>query len=103
MGDRMAEGKRCDRPGDWRRLFEREENPLMENIYSSSGVYVFQRSILAHLPVKGDVEKTTFPRLAKKRKLKAYIHKGSFTTVNSLRELEEADREMQGVARKRRR
>jgi len=80
-----------------------QEKPLMENIYSSSGVYVFQRSILAHLPVKGDVEKTTFPRLAKKRKLKAYIHKGSFTTVNSLRELEEADREMQGVARKRRR
>jgi mannose-1-phosphate guanylyltransferase len=77
-----------------------EEKPLMRNIYCSSGVYVFQRSILDYLPVKGDVEKTTFPRLAKGRRLKTYIHRGSFTTVNSLRELEEADRELQEVRSK---
>ena len=80
-----------------------QEKPLMKNTYISSGVYVFQRSILDHLPIKGDVEKTTFPELAKDQRLKAYIHRGSFTTVNSLRELEEADREMQGVNAKRRR
>ncbi len=79
-----------------------QEKPLMKNIYSSSGIYVFQRSILDYLPIKGDVEKTTFPRLVRNRKLKAYIHRGSFTTVNSLRELEEADRELQGVTPKRR-
>lgn len=77
-----------------------QEKPLMKSTYVSSGVYVFQRSILDHLPITGDVEKTTFPELAKNRKLKAYIHKGSFTTVNSLRELEEADREMQRATRK---
>jgi NDP-sugar pyrophosphorylase family protein len=43
------------------------------------------------LPRRGDVERTTFPRLARMNKLKAFKHKGSFITVNSLRELEEAD------------
>ena len=75
------------------------EKPVMKDTLCSSGIYVFQREILDYLPLSGDVEKTAFPRLASKRCLKAYIHKGSFLTVNSLRELEEAEEEL-GWSRK---
>ncbi|HEY4822784.1 MAG TPA: nucleotidyltransferase family protein [Candidatus Bathyarchaeia archaeon] len=70
------------------------EKPVMKDTFCSSGIYVFQRTILDYLPERGDVEKTTFPRLASERRLKTYIHKGSFLTVNSLRELGEADKEL---------
>ena len=55
------------------------------------GIYVFDRKVLKYMPRKGDVERTTFPKLVKMNKLKAFKHNGSFITVNSLRELEEAD------------
>lgn len=70
------------------------EKPLLKNVYCSSGIYVFERQIFGYLPKKGDVENTTFPRLAGGKRLNTYLHKGSFITVNSLRELEEADREL---------
>ncbi len=73
------------------------EKPVMDTILCSSGIYVFQKEIVRYLPRTGDVEKTTFPRLASKGRLKAYIHKGSFVTVNSMRELEEADQELKGT------
>ena len=67
------------------------EKPILENITCSSGVYVFERSILPYIPRTGDIERTTFPLLAKKRKIRVYPHKGLFVTVNSLRELEQAN------------
>ncbi len=76
------------------------EKPKMSNISCSSGIYVFQKGITDYLPKRGDVEKITFPRLAREGRLKAYIHKGAFLTVNSLRELEEADRELKAWKRK---
>jgi NDP-sugar pyrophosphorylase family protein len=67
------------------------EKPVLNDVFISMGVYVFDRKVLNYLPRRGDVERTTFPRLAKMNKLKAFKHSGSFITVNSLRELEEAD------------
>ncbi len=76
------------------------EKPAMKDVSCSSGIYVFDKGIKGSLPRKGDVEKVTFPRLARQRRVKAYIHNGSFLTVNSLRELEEAEKELGGVRRK---
>jgi NDP-sugar pyrophosphorylase family protein len=67
------------------------EKPILKDIVSSSGVYIFQRDILPHLPKTGDVERMTFPLLAKRRMIRVYKHNGMFVTVNSLRELEEAN------------
>lgn len=67
------------------------EKPILNDVFCSMGIYVFDRNVLKYLPRKGDVERTTFPRLARMNKLKAFKHNGSFITVNSLRELEEAD------------
>lgn len=67
------------------------EKPILKDVFCSMGIYEFDRRVLKYLPKKGDVERTTFPRLAGMNKLKALRHTGSFITVNSLRELEEAD------------
>ncbi len=67
------------------------EKPILMEITCSSGIYVFQREIEDFLPTKGDIEKTTLPLLSKKKRLKAYVHNGRFVTVNTLKELEEAE------------
>ena len=73
------------------------EKPILKDVFISSGIYVFDRNILKYLPTKGDVEKTTFPQLTHLRKLRAYRHNGSFITVNSLRELEDAEEQLKRI------
>jgi NDP-sugar pyrophosphorylase family protein len=70
------------------------EKPVLSDRFISTGVYVFQHGIMEYIPNTGDIEKTTFPQLVRKRKLAAYRHPGSFITVNSLRELEEAEAQL---------
>ncbi len=70
------------------------EKPILKDVFISTGIYVFNRDILGHIPERGDVEKTTFPELTKAHRLRAYRHDGNFITVNSLRELEEAEERM---------
>ncbi len=70
------------------------EKPVVRDIFCSTGIYVFNSDILSYLPDRGDVEKTTFPTLARQRKLRAFRHLGSFVTINSLRELEEAESQL---------
>lgn len=67
------------------------EKPTLIDRFISTGVYIFEQGIVEYLPKLGDVERTTFPRLSKLRRLSVYRHTGSFITVNSLRELEEAE------------
>ncbi len=67
------------------------EKPILKERFISTGVYVFDKRIIKYLPRHGDIERATFPRLSRLHKLGAYRHRGSFTTVNSLRELEEAE------------
>lgn len=72
------------------------EKPVLKDVFCSMGIYEFDRRVLNYLPERGDVERTTFPMLARMNKLKALKHGGSFITVNSLRELEEADEALRG-------
>lgn len=67
------------------------EKPVLKDRFISTGVYVFDKSITNYLPQQGDIERATFPKLSRRHKLAAYTHPGSFITVNSLRELEEAE------------
>jgi len=70
------------------------EKPILKDVFISSGIYVFNKEILKYLPTHGDVEKTTFPQLTQLKRLRAYRHDGSFLTVNSLRELDEAEEQL---------
>jgi len=74
------------------------EKPHCSVAVCNAGIYVFNRDILRYLPKKGDVEKTMFPSLAKSRRLKAYAFKGFFTTVNTLKDLIEAEKELKELS-----
>lgn len=66
------------------------EKPKCHNL-CSGGIYVFDHSILDYLPERGDVEKTTFPLLASQRKLLMYEYNGFFVTINTQKDLLEAE------------
>jgi NDP-sugar pyrophosphorylase family protein len=56
----------------------------------NAGCYVFNEEALARLPERGDHEATTFPELVRERKLGAYRHEGVWLTVNTPKELRQA-------------
>ena len=70
------------------------EKPVLKDVNISTGIYVFEHEIVKHLPRIGDVERTTFPSLSKAGKVAAFKHGGSFITINSLRELEDAEKRL---------
>src|SRR5216683_222935 len=70
------------------------EKPVLKDMNISTGIYVFEHDIVEHLPRVGDVERTTFPKLSKVGKVAAFRHEGSFITINSLRELEDAEKQL---------
>lgn len=55
------------------------------------GVYVLSHSVLARFPEKGDHETTIFPELAAEGTLRAFRHNGLWLTVNTPKELRQAD------------
>jgi mannose-1-phosphate guanylyltransferase len=72
-----------------------KEKPLVENMFVSIGVYIFNRKILDYIPENGSIEKTVFPLLAKKRELKACTLKPQelWLTINSVKDLSVAEKE----------
>jgi len=67
------------------------EKPFCPNALCNSGIYVFNREILHYLPERGDIEKTAFVALAKSRQLKIFPFNGFFVTVNTYKDLIEAE------------
>ena len=66
------------------------EAPLLPQ-WVSSGVYVLDEECIARLPERGDHEDTTFPELAAEGKLAAYRNTGYWLTVNTPKQLREAE------------
>lgn len=62
----------------------------------NAGVYVFAPSFAALLPERGDHERTTFPRLARERRLAGYpLPQGAhWRAIDTAKDLEEAAREL---------
>jgi NDP-sugar pyrophosphorylase family protein len=67
------------------------EKPLCPRAVCNAGIYVFNREILRYLPERGDVEKTTFSSLSKIHQLNVYPFNGFFITVNTHKDLIEAE------------
>jgi NDP-sugar pyrophosphorylase family protein len=65
------------------------EAPLLDH-WVNSGVYVLGEEALALLPEKGDHEQSTFPQLARERRLHAHRHDGVWLTVNTPKDLRRA-------------
>ena len=73
------------------RITRFDEKVTIPDMYTSIGVYAFQREILDYIPEDGDIERTTFAVLSRMNKLQAYRHDGFWMTVNNLKELQEAE------------
>ena len=65
------------------------EAPLLEH-WVNSGVYVLGEEAIGRLPERGDHEQTTFPELARERKLRGHRHEGVWLTVNTPKDLRRA-------------
>jgi NDP-sugar pyrophosphorylase family protein len=70
-----------------------EEKPVAPT-FCSMGIYVWNRSILKVIPRRGDVETGVYPWLASAGHLKAYIHPGYFLTINTPKDLTDAEKEL---------
>jgi NDP-sugar pyrophosphorylase family protein len=66
------------------------EAPVLPE-WVSSGVYVLGDECVARLPERGDHEDTTFPELAAEGKLAAYRNTSFWLTVNTPKQLREAE------------
>ena len=66
------------------------EAPVLPE-WVSSGVYVLDDECIARLPESGDHEDTTFPELAAEGRLAAYRNTSFWLTVNTPKQLREAE------------
>lgn len=73
-----------------RNIIRFEEKPKLP-WYCSVGHYAFKKEILEeYLPDKGNIELQTFQNMADKKLLRALVYKGTWITINTVKELEEA-------------
>jgi NDP-sugar pyrophosphorylase family protein len=69
-------------------------------IWINAGVYLFDRSIEPVLPEMGDHETSTFPELARQRRLAALRSDAMWVTVDGPKELREASERLQAPGRR---
>jgi len=75
-----------------------EEKPVLNGYFVNAGVYCFKPQIFEYLPDKGDVERTTFPRLASEGKLRAVKYEDVFwKSIDTYKDLEEAEKSLQSI------
>src|SRR3989344_4867630 len=60
--------------------------PLLENVWANAGIYLFSKK--TPMPDKGAFETTTFNEV----KLKAYKHPGFWLTLNTVKDIENAEK-----------
>ncbi|MCL7383798.1 MAG: nucleotidyltransferase family protein [Thaumarchaeota archaeon] len=69
------------------------EKPRIRDYWINAGVYIFRNEIFDYLSERGDIERTTFPKLASELKLKAAIFPDAFwISIDSHKDLEEASK-----------
>jgi len=67
------------------------EKPLLEH-WVNAGVYYMTPQALKYMPEKGDLERTAFPQLAKEQKLKAVKYKAKWKSIDTHKDLQEAEK-----------
>ncbi len=71
------------------------EKKVMPDLWMNAGIYHLSREIIKDLPIKGDIEKTTFPKYAKKGKLNNIKFKKVFWhSIDSHKDIEECSKDI---------
>jgi len=77
------------------KVVEFVEKPILEDHWINAGVYTFTPHVFDYLPEKGDLEKETFPRLARDGLLRGVrFPKVYWRSIDSMKDLEEASQEV---------
>ncbi|MDA4122551.1 MAG: nucleotidyltransferase family protein [Thaumarchaeota archaeon] len=72
-----------------------EEKPDFPDVWINGGIYVINSSkVIGHLPDKGDIERETFPVLAKDGGVLSYPFKGFWALIDSIKDLHEAEKQV---------
>ena len=80
------------------KVVEFVEKPILEDYWINAGVYTFTPYIFDYLPEKGDLEKETFPRLARDGLLRSVkFPKVYWRSIDSMKDLEEASQEVSKI------
>ncbi len=82
------------------RINEFREKPELP-YWVNAGIYVLSPEFFERLPEKGDHETTTFPELAAEGKLFGFKSHAYWRPVDSIKDLAEAERELQQMAKAR--
>lgn len=80
------------------RITEFREKPDLP-YWINAGIYVLSPEFFQRLPEKGDHETTTFPELAAEGRLFGFKSRAYWRPVDSIKDLKEAERELQQLAR----
>jgi len=70
------------------------ERARFGDIWVNGGIYVLKRDVGKFLPERGDLEKETFPQLAKDGLLGVYRLKASWRTVDTIKDLQEIEKDL---------
>lgn len=74
------------------------EKPNIRDYWINAGAYVFTKEVFKYLPSRGDIEKTSFPKMAGEGKLKAILFPDVFwMSIDSHKDLEEASKIIRGI------
>lgn len=76
------------------RVIAFHEKPTLP-YWINAGIYILSPEALALFPLEGDHERTTFPQLAEQRKLGAYLSRGYWRSVDTVKDLNEVSRELE--------
>lgn len=69
------------------------EKPRIRDYWINGGVYVFTREVFRYLPTRGDIERTSFPKMAEEGRLRAALFPEAFwMSIDSHKDLEEASK-----------
>ena len=78
-------------------FFEKKELP---EIFMNAGIYYLSKNILRDLPNKGDIEKTLFPKYAKKNKLhNVKFTKSLWYSIDSFKDIEECSEQIKKIVK----
>jgi len=67
-----------------------EEKPILKDHWINAGIYLMSNQIFPYLPDRGDLEKSTFPKLAEMGKVKGVKFPESYwRSIDSIKDMEE--------------
>ncbi len=72
------------------------EKPLLKDYWINGGVYAMKPAILEYLPERGDIERSTFPKLAQEKRMVALRYEEVFwRSIDTYKDVEEASKELE--------